>query len=93
MKDYFNAVNEDATASQQFYVVLEEGVTDTKRAEEILRKNRGGFVKDSNGVISTLNPEVLNTYKPSGTGANDWSNITMRISNINQENPSSETFT
>ena len=49
MKDYFNAVNEDATASQQFYVVLEEGVTDTKRAEEILRKNRGGFVKDSNG--------------------------------------------
>ena len=49
MKDYFNAVNEDATASQQFYVVLEEGVTDTKRAEQILRKNRGGFVKDSNG--------------------------------------------
>ena len=49
MKDYFNAVNEDVTASQQFYVVLEEGVTDTKRAEQILRKNRGGFVKDSNG--------------------------------------------
>ena len=51
MKDYFDAVNEDATSSQQFYIVLEEGEgrADTKRAEQILRENKGGFVKDSNG--------------------------------------------
>ena len=37
MKDYFDAVNEDATSSQQFYIVLEEGEgrADTKRAEQI----------------------------------------------------------
>merc|ERR1712100_183747 len=51
MKDYFDAVNEDATSSQQFYIVFEEGEgrADTKRAEQILRENKGGFVKDSNG--------------------------------------------
>jgi hypothetical protein len=55
--------------------------------------DRKSFVKDSNGVISTLNPEVVNTYKPSGTGTNDWSSTKMLISNIIQENPASTTFT
>lgn len=56
--------------------------------------DRKSFVKDSNGVISTLNPEVVNTYRPnSGVSPHDWSNITMLISNINPENPASETFT
>ena len=51
MKDYFDAVNEDATSSQQFCIVLEEGEgrADNLRAEQILRENKGGFVKDSNG--------------------------------------------
>ena len=62
-KDYFNAVNEDATASQQFYVVLEEGETDTSRAEQILRKNRGGFLKDSNGFPLIVVVEMVDTSR------------------------------
>lgn len=46
--------------------------------------DRKSFVKDSNGVISTLNPEVLNTYRPNigSTVSGDWNNANMHISGL-----------
>lgn len=57
--------------------------------------DRKSFIIDSNGVISTtLNSEVLNTYTPIYTtyGAAEWGNDNMHISNLRQDNPTSNSF-
>jgi hypothetical protein len=56
--------------------------------------DRKSFVKDSNGVISSLNPEVLNTYRPTtSNAATTWNYQNMHITNFTEENPSSTSFT
>ena len=53
MRYYFDALNDDPTAPQQFYVIPERRGEDDEveigRIEEILKENDGGFVKDGNG--------------------------------------------